>query len=163
MEIIKVGDKSFKIKARNTSFIINPEKKIDGDIVLLTQKPKDYNQFEGKLVIDGPGEYEACGVSIKAELTNGSLSFDMLEESQRILILSSLSGAKLEETEDYTATVVLFDGRSKDSISKIGSQVVIIICPEDILPQDISNIKKTDKVNLKKKEELNGSMVYLSK
>jgi len=147
MEIAIAREGSFKIKSKNTVFIINPDSKIDGDVVILTEKPSSYSQFQGKLVIDGPGEYEVSGVLIKGEKTDGKISFDFAEDSQSIAVLSTASLAKNKEIEDQTAVVVLLQDGKTDLSGISLSGVLIVVGPKDLLPQD-SNIKKLDKINL---------------
>lgn len=161
MEIAIVGNKSLRIKSRNTSFIVNPEKKLDDPVVILTEKSADYESFSDKLVIDGPGDYEVAGVSISATSTSGKLSFDFSEDSQKLLVLSSPLLARSAETEDYTATVVFLSESDGNYVTQIASQV-IVIGNSKFLPQD-SQIKKVDKVNLKKTEEYKGFIIHLSK
>lgn len=163
MDIARVGDSSFKIRTKNTTFIINPEKKVDGDVVILTSKPKDYALYEGKLVIDGPGEYEVAGVSIHGEEARGRLSFDFLEDAQKVLVISSPQVAKTRETEGYTATVVILDEEAGNSLSQVVSELVVVVGPDNYLPSDKSGIKKADKINLKKTEENKGFIIHLSK
>ncbi len=163
MEIARLGVSSVKIKAKNVSFVINPDKKNDGEVVILTAKAQNYSSYQGKLVIDGPGEYEVAGVSIHGDQIDGKLSFDFLEDNQRILVLSSPLIAKSKETEDYTATVVMLTENSGTLLSQISSEVILVVGPEEMLPPDKSLVKKADKVNLKRVEENKGFIIHLSK
>src|SRR3990167_1115334 len=117
MEIAIAREGSFKIKSKNTVFIINPD---------------------------------------------GKISFDFAEDSQSIAVLSTASLAKNKEIEDQTAVVVLLQDGKTDLSGISLSGVLIVVGPKDLLPQD-SNIKKLDKINLKKVEEYKGSIVHLSK
>jgi hypothetical protein len=163
MDIAKVGENSLKIKSKNTTFIINPEKKVDDEVVVLTSKAKDYSEYQDRVVIDGPGDYEVAGVSIHGEEFQGKLLFDFLEDSQKLLILPSTTVAKSRETEDYTATVVFLDEAVSESLPQINSPIVAVIGPDSFLPKDKSNIQKADKVSLKKTEESKGFIIHLSK
>ena len=163
MEVSKIGKKGVKIRTKNASFLVNPEGKIDGDVVILTQKPQVYSDYNGAIVIDGPGEYEVSGVSIKGEAIDGSVLFDFLADSQRLLMLPTASISKSEEAQDYTATVVFLDENSKDTISQISSGVVIVVGDADRIFKDKTSLKKIDKVNLKKIDEYKGFIVHLSK
>lgn len=162
MEVSVVNSNSLRIKSKNAIFLVNPEKKIDSDVVMLTRKPETYSGLEDKLVFDGPGEYEVAGVSIKGEKSGSETSFDLLEENQRLLILSSSAVEKSKETEDYTATILIADGdMNDDSLANITSGVVMVLGNK--VPGEHENIKKSDKVNLKKIEEYKGSIVHLTK
>jgi len=163
MEVSKIGNKGVKIRTKNASFLVNPEKKIDGDVVILTQKPQTYSEYGGRIIIDGPGEYEVSGVSIKGEAIDGRVLFDFSADSQRLLILPAASISKSEAAEDYTATVVFLDENSKDIISQISSGVVIAVGSADTIIKDKTSLKKTDKVNLRKIDEYKGFIVHLTK
>ncbi len=155
---------SVKIKSKNSSFIIDPETKNDSEVIILTKSPEDYSVYEGKLVIDSPGEYEVAGVSIKGDRVEGKLSFDFFEDNQKILLLSAASIIKDKETEDYTATIVKLESKlDYEFVSQAKSEVLVIFGQEEFLPQDRSTIKKADKINLKKSEEFKGFVIYLSK
>lgn len=172
MEIIAASQNSFKIRSKNTSFIINPGQNStkgetsprggDADVVILTSLPTDYSVFEGKLVISGPGEFEVAGVSIRSEKMGESISYTLLEENQSLLILPSAKKITTEESEGVTATVILLDA-AFDSSLNISSEIVVVVSPPEFLPEDKLGIKKIDKINLKKIEEFKGTTVYLSK
>ena len=162
MDIAKVGENSIRVKSRNSTFIINPEKKIEEDIIILTQKPQDYSTYGGKMVIAGPGEYEVAGVSIKGEAAEGGIAYDFLEEGQKMVLLSSPKVAKTKDTEDANVVVVYLD-QDSDTLSEIAAQVLVAVGPDSLLPQDKASIKKVDKLNLKKTEDYKGFTVHLSK
>ena len=162
MEVVSVGSNSIKIKAKNTSFIINPKGKVDGEVAVFTKKPDDYSAFDGALIFDGPGDYEVAGVSVKAESISDGIYFDFLEDNQRLMLMSSPKVAKSEDTVDYTAVIAELSEQLDDSYAAV-SDVAIIFGPEEFLPAEKSALKKADKINLKKVEEFKGSLVYLSK
>lgn len=161
MELVAVSEKSFKIKSKNSSFLINPAGKNDADVAVLTYPEEDFSQFGGKLVISGPGEYEIAQVIIKGEKTGENISFDFWEENQRILVLSSPSLVKDRDTEGYSATIVIMSEAKEDYTSQISSETIVLVGLQGFLPK--GDIMKTDKMNLKKIEDYKGSIVYLSK
>ncbi|HVT01154.1 MAG TPA: hypothetical protein VHE53_02860 [Patescibacteria group bacterium] len=161
MEIASVSQKSIKIKSKAATFVIDPTGKIDSDVIILTQKAQDYSDFADKVVIDGPGEYEVSGVSIKGENIHDKLSFDFFEDNQRLLFVP-VSVVKDADTEDYTAIVMSLDEKVAD-IPSVASELVVVIGDEEFMPADKSTIKKIDKINLKKTEEYKGFVVHLSK
>lgn len=162
MEVAALTNKTIKIKTKNTSFVINPTGKVDSEVFVFTEKPSSYSAFEG-LIIDGPGEYEVAGVSIKGEKVDGKVSFDFLEENQKLLVLPTSASIKTSETEEYALTVVLLDQKVDPFISGVTSQVVALVGEDEFLPADTANLKKVDKINLKKTEEYKGSTIHLSK
>ena len=163
MEIAIVGTKSLRIKSKNTSFIVNPEKKIDDPVVILTEKPESYEPFSDRLVIDGPGDYETAGVSIRSEKVDLGVSYQFLDEGQKLVVLSSAAAAKSIDMEDATAVAVFHDAAARESLSQITCDIVVAIGPEESLPQDKSNVKNADKINLKRAEEYKGFIVHLTK
>jgi hypothetical protein len=163
MEISIVGQKGLKIKAKNTSFIVNPEKKFDEEIVLLTDAPADYSQFPEKIVFAGPGEYEAAGVSIKAGTGEKGVYFDFFEEGQRLVVLPTPGSSAKFDTEDASCIVTYADGSNAEDIVKLTGDVVAVIAPQEFLPKESSSIKKTEKINLKKTDDFKGVLVHLSK
>ena len=162
MEVIFVPQGGLKIKSKNTSFSVNPTGKFDSDVVVLTSKPASYSAYDGKLVIDGPGDYEVAGVSIKGESLEGKLAFDFLEDNQKLLVLPS-SAAKDSETEDTTATVLLMDEKVDGALTSVVSEIIAVVGNEEFLPQDRATLKKMDKINLKKTEEYKGFVIHLAK
>lgn len=163
MEVTYLADSSLRIKSKNSTFIVNPSGKLDGEVILLTQKPTSYASFGVSLVIDGPGEYEVAGVSIKADQVDGKNSFHFLEDNQSLLVLASAAAARNRETDEYTAAVVLMDEKMDNLLSTLTAQVVAVAGSDEFLPQEKDSIKKTDKLNLKKTEEYKGFIVHLSK
>ncbi len=163
MDVVRISDTSIKIKGKNSTFIVNPSGKIDTEVLVFTKKPTDYSGFASLLVIDGPGDFETAGMSIKGEKAGDQTSFDFFEDNQRLLVISASGLSAVKETEGYTATVVIADEKVGDNISSVTSDVVAIVGSEDNLPVDRSNIKKTDKLNLKKTDEFKGFVVHLSK
>lgn len=165
MEITKLANSGVKVKAKNTTFIVDPSAgKLEGDIIILFEKPQDYSKYQGKLVIDSPGEYEVGGVSIKGEKVRGNLAFDFLEDGQKLVIISNPEIAGDIETEDSKLVLVRLCEKLNDKIiSSVQSEVVSFYGPAEFLPQDEETLKRTDKINLKKIEDLKGYLVYLTK
>lgn len=78
MDITWYGQACFKIKGKSTSIVIDPfdpeftglkmPKEFESRIVLSTHSHKDHGNIQGisgsPLIINGPGDYEAFGVSI---------------------------------------------------------------------------------------------------
>lgn len=165
MEITKLANSGVRIKAKNTAFIVDPgQGKLEEDVVILYEKPQDYLKFSGKLVIDSPGEYEVGGVSIKGERVRGFLAFDFFEDGQKIVVISNSDITGDIETEDTRVVLVRLAKKLGDeALSSIQSEIVSFYGPEEFLPQEKEMLKRIDKINLKKTEELKGYLVYLTK
>ena len=163
MEVIALGPQSIKIKGKNATFVVNPSGKVDSEVVILTQRADSYSQYGDNLVIDGPGDYEVSGVSIKGEATNGKVSYTFLEENQGFLLLASNAAAKDKEAEDLAATILMMDDKADNVLSTLASQLVIVCGSDEFLPSEKETLKKADKINLKKIEDYKGFVVHLSK
>ncbi len=165
MEVSSLAKAGVKVKSKSTSFSIDPSgSKIEEDVVVLFQKPQDYSSFSGKLVIDSPGEYEVGGVSIKVGRFGESEAFEFLEDGQKLIIISSPDITSDIETEDSKVVLVRLAKKLNDeALSSIQSEVVSFYGPEEFLPQEKEALKRVDKINLKKTEDLKGYLVYLSK
>ncbi len=163
MEVSSVGPKNLKIKSKNANFIINPTGKVDTEVVIFTDKPGSYTGMSQNLIIDGPGEYEVSGVSIKGEKTGSGVSFDFLEENQNLLVLANTAAAKSKDVEGYTAVVVLADDKVDNALASLTSEVIAVAGTDEVLPSERENVRKVEKLNLKKVEEYKGLIVHLSK
>lgn len=77
MDITYLGHSSFKIRGKSAGLVTDPfDSKFVGlkfpateaDIVTISHSHPDHNQFDQvkgvKMVVEGPGEYEICGISI---------------------------------------------------------------------------------------------------
>jgi len=163
MDIIKVGEKSLRIKSKNTSFIINPEKKIEENVIVLMEKPEDYSELpKDTLIIAGPGEYEIAGVSIKGEGSKEGISYDFFEDGQRLIVLSNPGVAAAKDMEVASAVVVFLNGENLDKLSLITADTLAVVGDIENLP-DKKDVKKIDKINLKKTEEYKGFLIHLAK
>ena|SRR3989344_6825040 len=163
MEIACVNQGSVRVKGKNSTFFVNPSGgKQDADVFLFTGKVKDFIDVRDVLVFDGPGDYEVAGTSIKAEKMGDSTAFDFFDENQSALVMTAAALPHVKETDGYTAAIIIADEKIGD-LSTLTSEIVAVAGPEEFLPQDRSNIKKTDKLNLKKIEEYKGFIVHLAK
>lgn len=161
MEITKLGEKSLRIKSKNATFIVDPLPKAEANAFLFTSVPENLPE---NLSLYGPGEFEIAGVSIKGEKADDTISYDLLEDGRRILVLAKPSLVKNYETEEYNAVVLVLNEKVDDVVlSNISSELVVLYGDESQITLDPQNLKKADKVNLKKIEELKGFTVCLSK
>ena len=163
MEVQRVSDRSFKIKSKNATFIVDPTGNSEGDILVFTTAPSGYSQASSGLVISGPGEYEVSGVSIKGDKHKDKISYDFLEENQKVLIATASSIGEIKELVEYTAIIVIADQALEEKLGEIAADIIILVSAEEFLPADTSSFKKIDKINLKKTEEFKGFVIHLSK
>lgn len=163
MEVQRVSDTSLKIKSKNATFLIDPGSQTNSEVLVFTQAPDNFAIYNNSLVISGPGEYEVSGVSIKGEAISGKTAYDFLEEGQKVLVVTASQLSDIKEAEEYSAIVVIADSALEEKLGEIAAEIIILASAQQFLPQDTSNFKKADKINLKKTEEYKGSIVHLSK
>lgn len=162
MEVVYVNDSSIKIKTKQIVFAINPQGKVDGDVVLLTTGIR--SEFGDKLVIYAPGEYEVSGVSIKGERYGDGIVYELLEEQQKILLGSCKNIVEVKDQEGYTASIVYADSKlDENALAPLSSEIIIVYGPKEMVTLDPQTIKRIDKVNLKKIDDLKGFVVCLGK
>lgn len=164
MEIAVIKDSSLKIKSKNTTVIIDPVSKQEGDVVILTNSSSDSSLVENaKLVIDGAGEYEVGGMSIYVDDVKGELTYLFLADNMKVLLLAESALSKLKAEDEFTAVVVKVNEKVNDTIlAHLTSDVFIFYQDLDKVELSSENTKKMPKVNLRKKEEITGSIILLT-
>lgn len=163
MEISRLSDNSIKIKTKNSTFIIDPDAKSpEADVFVYTVHEKDI--ADGRLAIEGPGEYEIGGVYVKGENVSDHLVYEFHDETKKLLVVSSPSSIKNLDTEDYPVVVIKASEKIESAtLATIGAELVIVYGPPENVPIDPESTKQIDKVSLKKIDEFKGFIVYLSK
>lgn len=161
MEIVKISDNSIKIKTKNVSIAVDPVTKTDSDIIIVTNEsvslvvPDDI-----KLLIEGPGEYEVGGVHIKGEKAGADFMYTIFDDAYRLYLLPMELISKVREDDDMDAIVIKATGEiSKKDVSTLSSSVIVYGVKGNM--QEDENVKRLSRVNLKKKEEIKGFIVYL--
>lgn len=163
MEISRLSDNSIKIKTKNSAFVIDPEEKTpDADVYVYTVPQKDIP--EEQLAIEGPGEYEIGGVYIKGEVVSGHLVYEFLDETKKVLVVSSPSAIKNLDTEDYPVVIIKASEKVESAnLTTIGAELVVVYGPSENISVEPESLKQIDKINLKKIDEFKGFIVYLNK
>lgn len=166
MEISLLKDTSIKIKSKTCAVIVDPVSKTDGDVVILTNPADSLIDAEkvesSKITIDGAGEYEIGGMSITI-IDKGELLYSFYADSMKVLLLSESMLSKLKEEDEYNAIIVKVNEEVKDTVfSNLPSDLFIFYGDLEKVQLKEENIKKVSKVNLKKKEEYEGSIILLS-
>lgn len=163
MEISRISDSSIKIKTKNSTFIIDPDVKAqDAEVYVYTSPQKDIP--EEQLCIEGPGEYEIGGVYIKGEVISGHLVYEFLDETKKLLIVSSPSAIKNLDTEDYPVVIVKASEKVESAnLTTIGAELIVVYGPSENISVEPESLKQIDKINLKKIDDLKGFIAYLSK
>lgn len=165
MEISLINSTSVKIKGKNASLVIDPTAKQDADIIIAT-KPLEalaVDKIDGvRLVIAGPGEYEAGGISITGKSSKGSVLYNIIDSS-RIMFVTSNGIASVPDDEEYDCLLIEVVGELKeDAFASINAKCVVLF--GDLMNVTVTDEKKetTSKVNIKKTAEIAGKIFFLA-
>ena len=163
MEVVRLGDKSIKIRSKNATIVVDPSTKTDADVIVIMTSGIDISFVQtAKLIIQGAGEYEVMGVAIKSEQQGNGLWISVMDDPYKILICLSTNVGKATEEEGYDALVVkATDLVQKDLLASFAQKVCIVFGSSEFLPT--GDVKIFSKVNIKKLEEVAGSIVVLGK
>lgn len=111
MDIAIVGKNSIKIKGKQVTFIVDPEKgmpKISADAIILLDGSADIDTSrvtDYRIVIDGPGGYEVGGAKISATRTpNGTLYRFSIDDVS--IVLGGAADTKTEGSDVCQVAVV---------------------------------------------------------
>ncbi|MBI2621520.1 MAG: hypothetical protein HYW63_02625 [Candidatus Levybacteria bacterium] len=145
MDIQLIGKNSLKIKGRNASFLIDPDKTLgktqaDAIILLSLSTNQISSKIEGsRITITGPGEYEVGGVKVSATRVDDRLVISADVDAVKLLLGSGKSIEKIHDnipecdialvnaTDDFNQAVltaiepkvlILF-GENKKSVTKM--------------------------------------------
>lgn len=164
MEISLVNSASVKIKGKNASLIIDPVAKQDADIIIAT-KPLDVlaiDKVEGvRLVIAGPGEYEAGGISVTGKTIKGNILYHIIDVS-KVLFTTSQGVSNVPDDEEYDCLLIEVVGELKeDAFASVNAKCVVLF--GDLAQVTVSEDKKeqASKVNIKKTAEVAGKIFFL--
>lgn len=133
MEITYIGHSCFKIKGKNATLVVDPYDsnstgyklpKMDAEIVLTSHEHPDHNFISGiantKLVVDGPGEYEANDIYIFGFPTYHDDSKGE-ERGKNTIYLIEIDGFNILHLGDLGHTL------STETLEKVGSVDVLMI------------------------------------
>lgn len=160
-----VGTSSLKIKTQKGDIFVGNESTDTPKIVILEDNTVLNTKYpEDTLVIYGPGDFEASGILIKGTRTERSTMYTIeSNDGTRVLYVVSDSISNLSEENDYQAIIVKATGPVTDTdLSSLSSSLVVVFGEEKNIPETFK-VSKINKVNLKKKDEAIGNLVYLSK
>ncbi len=164
MEISLVSSDSIKIKGKNASVVFDPAGKVDAEIVIATI-PLDslmIDKVEGvRLVISGPGDYEAGGISVTGKSQKGR-AFYTVTESMKIAFADSVVANLLPDDEDFDAVIIhVTDAFSDEVLASVSAKTVILYGDLTLATVTSENSEKTAKINLKKSSEVQGKTFLL--
>lgn len=103
MEVALVGEKTLRIRSKNSSVVIDPTKninKIEANAIVYTSLNGDLTdaKIEGSRIdIKGPGEYEVGGIKVEAVKVDGDLAVILEVDGVKLLIGK---GKEIKEIHD---------------------------------------------------------------
>lgn len=164
MELTSPIANSLKINSKKGYILVDPDASEDAKIVILSDdSSSDIQQTPENLVIYGPGDFEASGILIKGTRNENETMYSIDTGEGRALVVSSTSLSKLADEDDYDVVVVKAVGPVDDAaLSALSSKLVVVYGNEENIPETLRT-KKVAKINLKKREEIEGNVVYLEK
>lgn len=165
MEISRLQDLGVKIKTKTVTIALGAEAP-DAEVeIKMGDDSKYFEKSEGeKLVIKGPGDYEVRGVTISGERLDEDTIYRINDGQYTIVVTNSTSAAKIEieEDENVGAVVLRLNSKFDEGVAGPLSTSLMILYGEEANAPQKSLVKK-DKVNLKKRDELESNIVFLSK
>ncbi len=164
MEISLINKTSVKLKGKNASVVIDPTSKADAEIVITTKAidSLSLDKVEGvRLIISGPGEYEAGGISVTGKTAKGQILYQIIESS-RIMFVTSDSISQVPDDEEYDCLLIEVMGELKeDSFASINSKCVVLFGDLATVTIKREAQEKTSKVNLRKTADIAGKVFLL--
>lgn len=164
MEISKVNETSTKIKGKSASLIIDPTSKVDAEIVLATQPLESLalDKVEGsRLIISGPGEYEAGGISVSGKATKTGTQY-VIFDNAKILLVNSSELSDVPDDEEYDAVLVKVTSPfSDDALGPIHAKCSVLYGDTGLFTTTSDMVETISKVNLKKTAEIQGKIFIL--
>ncbi len=110
MEILALSDKSFRIKGKQTTLVINPmDKSAVFDAAVVFDIPQGVLKLKDEtLTIDGPGEYEVGGLKITGLRLDEAIAYIFSVDDLRIILLDNRTLAKFHaKLPDVNLVVIM--------------------------------------------------------
>lgn len=160
MEISKISDSSLKIKGKNAAVVIDPTAKVDAEIVIAVQPLENLaldKVGNNRLIISGPGEYEAGGISVTGKDVGTGIMFQILENS-KLLLVTSAEISSVPDDVEYDCLIVKIISEFKDDLlGPIHAKCVVLYGDLALATTTQSeNVEKATKINTKKTAEIQG-------
>lgn len=164
MELSSPHLNTLKISSKKGYILIDPDDSSDARIIILNDSEKNHiQQNQDNLVIYGPGDFEASGILVKGQRIDSETIYTIDSNEGKVLVAQSPAIAKLTDEDDYDAVVIkVIETVDEAGLSAISTKLVVVYGDPAFIPDGIKN-NKISKLNLKKVEDLGGSIVYLEK
>lgn len=141
MTIQWLGETSFKIIGKNDqkeeiTILFDPQRKLKGDIVCLTNPEGNFQTTEEGLLIKEPGEYEKKGAFLKGFFENNKLFYSLELEELTLVHLGKINKPLEEKILDQLGEVdILLIGLNSDNQHLINQ-----IEPKIFIPMNYKNL-----------------------
>lgn len=164
MELTSPFNNTLRINTKKGYILVDPDSSEDAKIIILSDNSmQDIPQTSDNLVIYGPGDFEASGILIKGTRQDRETMYSVDTGEGRVLVVSSTSIAKLADEDDFDVVVVKATGSVDEAaLSALTSKLVVVYGEDTNIPETLK-AKKISKVSLKKRDEIEGNVVYLEK
>lgn len=165
MEIQKISTSCIKIKGKNASVVVDPSGKTDAEIIISTQ-PLDslsIDKVEGhRLIISGPGEYEAGGISVTGKQQKSGFMYQIIE-SVKIMLVSSDNISAVADDEEFDALIVkVVSGFKDDLLGPITRKCTVLYGDLNLAVVKTEGVENATKINLRKAQEISGKTFLLT-
>lgn len=151
MEIALLNESSLRIKGKQGSVIINPQGKAydaDGFIMLDSQVIDSEKISDDALVINGPGEYEFCGIKVSGIRLNSHVVFSIRTDRVEILLGSAevLEKDHSKLREHHIAVLRINEAVDPAFITSLSSNVIVFYGEKaaDAMKQLANDVYRTE-------------------
>lgn len=163
MELQRTANSTIKISSKKGIVLIDPDATPDAAIAIMSEEVGNFDTTDETLIIEGAGEYEAKGISVKGVRIADTLSYEIDTEESKLLFALSSSLEKLADKDEFDGVLVKVVGPlDEGKLAAVTSGLVILYGDEANIPDNLK-ANRVSKVNLKKKEELPGNIIFLDK
>lgn len=164
MELTSPILNTLKINSKRGYILVDPDSAMDAKVVILNDgSTQDIEQTSDNLVIYGPGDFEGSSILIKGTRNDEETTYSIDTGEGRVLLVLSTSTAKLTDEDDYDAVIVKAVSPVEEAtLAAISSKLVVVYGDPINIPDTVKN-NKSNKINIKKREESENNVVYLEK
>lgn len=164
MELTSPTLNTLKINSKRGYILVDPDTSEDAKVIILSDgSEKDIIQTPENLVIFGPGDFEGSGILIKGTRPESETMYSIDTGDGRVLVVQSTSISKLTDVDEYDAVIVKATATIDEAaLAALSSKCVVVYGDPGFIPDTLLT-NKTNKINLKKQEELSSNVVYLEK
>lgn len=164
MELSVVKDGGVLIAGPNASIVVDGQSKVSGDIFLFMDKSSSLIEQDigDSLVIVGPGEYEVGGFLIHGEITEHGAYYVISFGNEKLLLVSSRDTSSISSDGRYGTILVKLEDEYDENISSSLPGELILLYGDSQFTNDLK-LTRADKIGKRKRSELTGETVLLSK